>query len=134
MDTQIFSVQAISQSSSNSLILKGFICLECHMIIVSVELRKGNCRNGRNVATVLRAMVKSHYCLKGTKVFVCGFSGRNPKIFSKFAGKSLCWGPVIAKLQHVMSYKRLLGQFYQKRDAYTETLSVNFEKKYEHGY
>ena len=31
-----------------------------------------------------------------------------------------------------MSYKRLLGQLYKKRDAYTETLtqllSVNFEK------
>ena len=38
----------------------------------------------------------------------------------------------IVKLQHVMSYKRLLGQLYQKRDAYMETLtqlpSVNFEK------
>ena len=35
-------------------------------------------------------------------------------------------------LQHVMGYKRLLDQIYQKRDAYTETLiqllSVNFEK------
>ena len=102
------------------------------MIIVSAELHKGNCHNGRNVATILRAMVKSHNRLKGTKVFVCGFSGRNLKFFSKFAGKSPCWGPFIIKLQHVMSYKRLLGQLYQKRDAYTETLtqlcSVNFEK------
>ena len=51
---------------------------------------------------------------------------------SKFAGKSPCWDPFIVKLQHVMSYKRLLGQLYKKRDAYTETLtqllSVNFEK------
>ena len=102
------------------------------MIIVSAELHKGNCHNGRNVATILRAMVKSHNRLKGTKVFVCGFSGRNLKFFSKFAGKSPCWGPFIIKLQHVMFYKRLLGQLYQKRDAYTETLtqlcSVNFEK------
>ena len=34
--------------------------------------------------------------------------------------------------------KWLLGQLYQKRDTYMETLSqalpVNFEKKYEHGY
>ena len=93
---------------------------------------QGNCRNGRNVATVLRAMVKSHNHLKGTKVFVCGFSGRNLKIFSKFAEKNLCWGPFIVKLQHLMSYKILLGQLYQKRDAYTETLtqllSANFEK------
>ena len=47
-------------------------------------------------------------------------------------------GSFIVKLQLVMAYKRLLGQLYQKRDAYTETLtqilSVNFEKKYEHDY
>ena len=47
-------------------------------------------------------------------------------------------GSFIAKLQPVMAYKRLVGQLYQKRDAYTETLtqivSVNFEKKYEHDY
>ena len=53
------------------------------MIIVSAELRKGNCRNERNVATVLRAMIKSDNCLKGTKVFVCWFSGRNVNFFSK---------------------------------------------------
>ena len=74
------------------------------MIIVFVELRKGNYCNGRNVATVLRAMVKSHNRVKGTKVFVCEFSGRNPKFFSKFAGKSPCWGPFIVKSQHVMTY------------------------------
>ena len=59
-------------------------------------------------------------------------SGRNLKNFSKFAGKSPCWGPFIVKLQHGMAYNRLLGQLYQERDAYTETLtkvlSVNFEK------
>ena len=101
------------------------------MIIVPAELHKGNCRNGRNVATILIAKIKSHNRLKGTKVFVCGFSGKNFKIFSKFAGKSPCCGPFIIKLQHVTSYKRLLGQLYQKREAYTETLtqllSVNFE-------
>ena len=138
MDTQFFFVQAISQSSSRSLFLKGFICLECQMIIVSVELRKGNCRNGRNIATVLRAMIKSHNCLKGRIVFVCGFSGRNVNCFSKFAGKSSFWGPFIVKLHHVMSYKRLLDQLYQKRNTYTVTftqlISVNFEKKYDHDY
>ena len=51
------------------------------MIIVFVGLLKGNCRNGRNVATVLRVMVKSHNRLKGTKVFAGGCSGRNLKIF-----------------------------------------------------
>ena len=99
------------------------------MIIVFVGLRKGNCRNCRNVATVLRAMVKSHNRLK---VFSCGCSRRNLKFFSKFALKSPCWGPFIVKLQRVMAYKRLLGQLYHKRYAYTETLtqllSVNIEK------
>ena len=97
------------------------------MIIVFVELRKSNCRNGKNVAIVLRAMVKSPNRLKGTKVFACGFPGRNLKIFSK-----ICRGLFIVKLHHVMPYKKLLGQFYRKRDAYTETLtqllSVSFEK------
>ena len=107
------------------------------MIIVFVGLRKGSCPNERNVATVLRAIVKSHNCLKGTKVFACGCSGRNLIIFfSKFADKRMCCGPFLVKLQHVMAYKRLLGQLCQKRDAYTETLthllSVNFEKKIEH--
>ena len=72
------------------------------------------------------------------KVFACGCSGRNLKNLSKFAEKSPCWGLFIVKLQPVIAYKRLLGQFFQKRDAYTETptqvLSVNFEKNYEHDY
>ena len=79
--------------------------------------------NRRNTATVLRAVVKSHNGLKGTKVFACGCSGRNLKNLSKFAGKSPCWGPFIVKLQPVIAYKRLLGQLYEKRDAYTETLT-----------
>ena len=58
--------------------------------------------------------------------------GSNLKKFSKLVEKSQCLGPFIVKLQYVMAYKRLLGQFYQKRDAYTETLtqllSVSFEK------
>ena len=44
------------------------------------------------------------------------------KFFKKFSRKSPCWGPFSVKLQHVMAYKRLLGQLYQKRDAYTEAL------------
>ena len=63
-------------------------------------------------------------------------SGRNLKKISTFAGKGPCWGPFIVKLQHLMACKRLLGQLYRKRDAYTETLtkllSVNFNQKYEH--
>ena len=59
------------------------------------------------------------------------------KIYQNLQGNSPCWGPFIEKLQPVIAYKRLLGQLYQKRDAYMETLSqalpVNFEKNYEHG-
>ena len=88
----------------------------------------------RNTAAVLRAVVKSHNGLKGTKVFASGHSGRNLKNFSKFPGRTPCWGPFILKLQAVIAcYKRLLGQLYQKRYPYTEiltqALSVNFEKK-----
>ena len=47
--------------------------------------------------------------------------------------KSPCWAPFIVKLQFLIAYKRLLGQPFQKRDTYGETLtqllSVNFEKK-----
>ena len=66
-------------------------------------------------------MVRSH---NGTKVFACGCSGRNPKNFSKLAWKNPCWGPFIVTLQAVIAcYKRLLGQLYQKRHAYTEALT-----------
>ena len=108
------------------------------MIIIFVGLCKGNCRDVIGETLQLQAVVKSHNGLKGAKVFSCGCSGRNLKNLSKFAGKSRCWGPFIVKLQPVIAYKRLLGQLYQKRDAYMETLSqalpVNFEKNYEHGY
>ena len=50
-------------------------------------------------------LVKSHNRVKGTKVFACGFSGRNLKIFSESAGKSPCWGPFIVKLQDVLYCK-----------------------------
>ena len=52
--------------------------------------------NGRNTAIILRAVVKSHKGLKGTKVFACGCSGRNLKNFSKFTGKSPFWSKVVA--------------------------------------
>ena len=72
------------------------------------------------------------------KVFACGCYGRNLKNVSQFAGKSPWWGLFIVKLQPLIAYKRLLGQLFEKRDAYTETLtqvlSVNFEKNYEHDY
>ena len=59
-------------------------------------------------------------------------SGRNLKNLSKFAGKSTWWDPFIVNLKPVIAHKRLLGQLYQKIDAYTETLPqalpVNFEK------
>ena len=116
-----FSHKLFHKTAPNHWLQKVFICLECQIIMVFVELRKKKCRNGRNVATVLRAMVKSHNRLKGTKVFACGFPGRNLKIFSK-----ICRGLFIVKLHHVMPYKRLLGQFYRKRDAYTETLHNYF--------
>ena len=140
MNTQFFFGQAISQNSSKPLILKSFYWFRMSDYYCFRRAAQGQLSqcNRRNTATDLRAVEKSHNGLKGTKVFACGCSGRNLKNLSKFAGKSPCWGPFIVKLQPVIAYKRLLGQLYQKRDAYTETLtqilSVNFEKKYEHDY
>ena len=57
-------------------------------------------RNKRNTATVLRAVVKCHNRLKGTKVLACGCSGRNLKTTSKFA----VLGPVYCK---VLAYNGL---------------------------
>ena len=117
-----------------------FICLEYkydYCFRRTVQRQLSQC-NRRNIATVLRALVKFDIGLKGTKVFACECSGRNLKNLSKCAGKNRAVGPFIVTLQAVIAcYKRLLGQFYQKRYAYTETLtqvlSGNFEKK-QHDY
>ena len=131
-----------SQKSSKARILKGFYwrkMSDYYCFCRSAQGQLSQC-NRRNTATVLRAVVKSHSGLKGTKVFACECSGRNFKLknFSKFAGKSSCWGPFILQLQLVIAFVRLLGQLYQKNDAYTETLTqvlpVNFEKNDEHDY
>ena len=139
MNIQFFFGQAISQSNSKPLIVKCFYLLRmsdgyCFRRVVQGQLSQRD----KRIATVLRAVVKSHNRLNGTKVIACGCSRRNLKKFSKFAGMSACWGTFVVKLQREIAYKRLLGQLYQKRDANTETLtqllSVNFEKKYEHDY
>ena len=65
------------------------------------------------------------------------FQKKSQKFF-KICREELVLGSFIVKLQPVVAYKRLLGQLYQKRDTYTETLtqilSVNFEKNYEYDY
>ena len=90
---KFFFGPAVSKNSSKSLIVKGFYLLRMsNDCFRRAAQRKLSQQNRRNTATVLRAVVKSHNCLKGTKVFACGCSGRNLKSFSKFAGKSPCWG------------------------------------------
>ena len=126
----------ISQNSSKPLIVRSFYFLRIsddYCFRKAAQRQLSRC-NKRNITSVLRAVVKSHNGLKGTKVFACGSSGRTLKNFSRVAGKSPCWGLFIVKLQAVIAcYKRLLGQLYQKRHPYTEiltqTLSVNFEEK-----
>ena len=134
MNIRFFFGQAISQSNSKPLIVKGFYLLRmsedyCFRRAAQGQLSQ---RDRRDSATVLRAVVKSHNRLKGTKVIACGCSRRNLKKFSKFAGKSACWGTFVVTSKRVIAYKRLLGKLYQKRDANSETLtqllSVNFEK------
>ena len=75
-------------------------------------------------------------------MFACGCSGRNLnlkllKICSEEPLLESLYYKVAACKQLIKKPKeRLLGQLYQKRDAYTQTftqvLSINFEKKYEH--
>ena len=91
---KFFSDKLISQNSSKPLIERSFYLLRmsddyCFRRAAQRQLSQ---RNRRNTATVLRAVVKSHIGLKGTKVFACGCSGKNLKNFSKFAGKSPYWG------------------------------------------
>ena len=79
-------------------------------------------------------------------MFACGCSGRNLNLNLNLKLLKICSEePVLESLyckvaackQLIKKPKeRLLGQLYQKRDAYTQTftqvLSINFEKKYEH--
>ena len=134
MIIQFFFWQAISQSTSNQLIVKGFYMLRMSDDYCFCRVAQGqpSQRDRRNTATVLRAVIKSHKRLKGTKVIACGCSRRNLKYLFKICSKERVLGYFCVKLQRVMAYKRLLGQLYQKTDAYTEILtrllSVNFEK------
>ena len=79
----------------------------------------------------MTAVVKSHNRLKGTKVFAKGVLEQISKFF-EICREEPVLGSFIVKLKPVIAYKRLLSQLYQKRDAYTETLtrvlSANFEK------
>ena len=109
-----FFRQAISKNSSKPLIVKGFYLLrmpnDCRFRW-HAQGQLPQC-NSRNIVTVLRTVVKSHKCLKGTKVFACGCFGRNPKNFSKFAGNSPWWSPFIVKLRPVTAFKRKQGKDY----------------------
>ena len=97
MVIQFFVGQAISQSTSNQLIVKGFYMLRMSDDYCFRRAAQGqpSQHDRRNTATVLRAVIKYHKRLKGTKVIACGFSRRNLKNFSKFAAKSACWGTFV---------------------------------------
>ena len=96
--------------------------------------------NRRNTETVLRAVVKPHKGLKGTKVIVCGCSGRNLKNFSKFAaelesfyckvaaGNSLQKKAKVKVTRPILSKKRRLH-----RDPYTSTF-MQILKKLRHDF
>ena len=92
------NIQTIPQNSFKPLIVKGFYLLRMsddYGFRMAVQGRLSKC-NSRNTANVLKAAVKSHKALKGTKVFAYGCSGRNLKNFSKFTVKSSCWSKVVA--------------------------------------
>ena len=112
---KFFSEKLFHKTAPYRWLWKAFICLECQIIIVFVVLRKDICPNViGEIATVLKAVWKSHNDPEGTKVFACGCSGRNLKYFSKFAGKNPCYVPFLVKLLPVIA---------------CTTTTVNFEKK-----
>ena len=77
------------------------------------------------------AVVKFHNRLKRTKTCRL-WVFRKSQNFFKICREEPVLGSFYCKVADVMAYKRLLCQFYKKRDAYKETLtqllSVDFEK------
>ena len=65
-------------------------------------------------------MVKSQNGLKGTKPV--GVLEEISKIYQNLQGRALAGDPFIVQFQPVTAYKILLGQLYQKRNAYTDIL------------
>ena len=130
-----YFTQAISQNSSKPMIVKSFCLLRTPNDCYFRWAGQGplpQC-NRRNIATVLRTMVKPHKGLKGTKVFACGCFGKNLKNFSKFVGKSSWWSLFIVKLPPVIAFKKtkvtITRSNLSKREAYTETVTQVFLKK-----
>ena len=85
----------------------------------------------------MRAVVKSHKGLKGTKIFAYKCFVRNLKNVSKFAGRNLCWSPFIVKLKPRIAYKKsqskgYSGNFIKKETPIQRLLykcfPVSFEK------
>ena len=76
MNVQNFFGQAVSQNSSKPLIVKGFYFVGMSNDCCFRRAAQGQLSqcNRRNIAAVLRAVVKS---LTASKVFTCGCSGRN---------------------------------------------------------
>ena len=94
------SDELISQNSSKPPIVKSFYLLRMsndYCFRRAAQKQLSQC-NRRITATVLRAVVKSHNGLKGTKVFACGCSGRNLKNLSKFAGEQPVLGSFYCKV------------------------------------
>ena len=86
---QIFFRQAISQNSSKPLIVKDFYLLRMSNNFFR-RAAQGQLlqRNRRNTATVLIAVVKSHNCLKGAKVFACECLEEISNIFHNLQGRA----------------------------------------------
>ena len=75
---------------------------------------------------------------KEQKYLPVGVLEKFSKISQSLQGKTGAGGPFIVELQPVIAYKRLLGQLFQKCDAYTETLtqvlSINSKKNFDLDY
>ena len=124
------------QNSTKPLIVKGFYLLRISDDYCFRRAAQGQLSQREKCCNSFESYGKISSSSKRNKSVCRWVFWKKSQDFSKFAVKSPCQGLFIVKLQHVMAYKRLLGQLSQKRDTYmealTQLLSVNFEKKYEH--
>ena len=90
-----FFGQAISQNSPKALIVKGFNLLKISNDYCFLRATQGQLSQCNRKNTILRAVIKSHEGLKGTKKITIGCSVRNLKNFSKFTGKNPRWCPYL---------------------------------------
>ena len=125
---QFFSRQAISQDSSKPLAVKGLYFLRMwndNCFCWTAQGKLSQC-NRKNFATVLKAVVKCHKGLKGTKVFACleeilkylKISMEEPVLDSSYC-KVAAWISLYKKAKLKVTRSSLSNKRRLHRDPYT---------------